>query len=105
MAVQEEFTATIPMTYKLGQNYPNPFNAQTALSFSIPQTSHVKMVLINILGKIEKEICNEIYQAGKYDIHMDGSTLSSGVYFCRMSANASKGSGQFRDIRKIVLIK
>ena len=89
----------IPAKYDLSQNYPNPFNPTTKLEFGISNLGFVTLKVYDILGKEVKTLVNEIKPAGTYSVLFDGSNLASGVYFYRIEA------GEFRDIRRMVLIK
>ena len=40
----------MPMEFSLQPNYPNPFNPSTVIEFSIPQGSHVRLIVYNVLG-------------------------------------------------------
>lgn len=94
-----------PTQHALIGNYPNPFNTQTTLFFVLPEQSHVKLNLYNILGKFEKEICNDIFNEGYHQLNMDGSSLHSGIYFTQMLVETSEGKQIFSDFNKIMLIK
>ena len=71
----------------LHQNYPNPFNPSTIIKFSIPQTSYVKLVIYDMLGKEVITLINEEKIYGNYEVVFDGSKLSSGVYFYSLQSN------------------
>ncbi len=96
---------TTPLQYELKGNYPNPFNAETAIEFSIPLKSQVKIELYNILGQFEQEICNTIYEQGEHQLKFNGNRLSSGIYFYTIKAEGMKSLETFRDMRKMMLIK
>ena len=85
--------------YELTQNYPNPFNPTTQISFSIPQTELVKLVVYDILGREVKTLLNTKMNPGKYAVKFNGGRLSSGVYIYRLT------SGEFRQSKKMVLVK
>ena len=85
--------------FQLYQNYPNPFNPSTKIKYSIPQNSFVKIALHDILGSELKTLVSETVQPGTYEITVDGSDLSSGMYFIRLS------SGNIQKTLKISLIK
>ncbi|HMS34558.1 MAG TPA: hypothetical protein PKC91_10775 [Ignavibacteria bacterium] len=55
--------------------------------------------LYDILGNEIKTLVNEIKLPGTFEVDFDGSNLTSGVYICRIEP------GEFRDIRRTVLIK
>jgi len=93
-----------PITFSVSQNYPNPFNPYTNFKFSLPQASHVKIEIFNILGQRVKTLLDEDMKAGVFAVDWDGKDergveVSSGVYFYRVVA------GDFSDIRKMVLMK
>jgi len=72
--------------FQLYQNYPNPFNPSTKIKYYIPQNSFVKITLHDILGSEIRTLVNENAQPGNYEILLDGSDLSSGIYFLRLSS-------------------
>jgi len=72
--------------FQLYQNYPNPFNPSTKIKYFIPQNSFVKITLHDILGNEIKTLVSGSVQSGNYEIILDGSELSSGMYFVRLSS-------------------
>ena len=95
-----------PQEFMLDQNYPNPFNPNTTIHFELPKESHVTFKVYNILGQEVLTVLNEVKVAGRYDIRLDGSELSSGVYFYRIQVYpASGGAGTFIDTKKMILLK
>jgi hypothetical protein len=104
----------IPNEYKLKQNYPNPFNPTTTIEFSIPNSGNVSLKIYNILGKEVATIYDGFLNAGSYSEQFDGSFISSGVYFYRITAGdpdsnlpgERTGSGQvYISTKKMVLVK
>jgi hypothetical protein len=93
-----------PTAYALGQNFPNPFNPSTTLLYSLKNAGHVQLNIYNVLGQNVRTLVDE-YQAAKdysviWDGHDDaGNEVASGVYFYRIK------SGEFTDIKKMVLMK
>ena len=78
-----------PGRLSLGQNWPNPFNPETNISFSLPQPSHVRLEIFDILGRSVVSLINEKLNAGSYNavwkgIDRAGSPVASGVYFYRL---------------------
>lgn len=88
-----------PVQFSLSQNYPNPFNPETTIEFFIPERSNARIVLVNTLGQVVKEVANGNYAAGKHQIQLNASDLSSGVYFYRLDA------GYYSTTKKLVLLK
>jgi len=73
--------------FELMQNYPNPASSSTTIGYTIPEKSLVKLVLLDINGKIVKNLIEEIGYPGKHEITLNTSDLSQGIYFYRLSAN------------------
>jgi photosystem II stability/assembly factor-like uncharacterized protein len=92
-------TSEIPDEYGLKQNYPNPFNPATKISFDLPHVSNVKLAVYNSLGQEIAVLVNSSLQAGKYIYNFDASSVPSGVYFYRISAN------DFVETKRMMLIK
>lgn len=72
--------------FQLSQNYPNPFNPATVISYNLDKDSKVVLKVFDILGKEVSMLVNEEQKAGRYNVTFNASNLSSGVYFCRISA-------------------
>jgi hypothetical protein len=89
----------IPLSYSLSQNYPNPFNPSTSISFEIPQSGFVKLVVYNILGKEVATLLNEEKIAGTYEVQFSVQNLASGIYFYTIN------TGSFSSTKKMVLMK
>lgn len=89
----------IPTEFKLNQNYPNPFNPSTLISYSLKESAHTKITIVNVLGSVVDEIVNENKLMGSYQINYNASHLTSGVYFIKLQA------GNFSDTKKMVLSK
>jgi len=89
----------LPSKYSLSQNYPNPFNPKTNIKFSLPETSQVKIIVYNIIGKQVAELVNGNMEAGSYNIDFDGNRLSSGMYFYKIEAK------NYTEIKKMMLLK
>jgi len=67
--------------FNLSQNYPNPFNPETRIEFSLIQKGFLSLKLYNTLGKEVKTVVNGELEEGTYFINVDGSSLSTGLYF------------------------
>ena len=89
----------LPSEFSLSQNYPNPFNPVTVIKFSIPHRSNVRITVYNLNGQAIKEIINGSIEPGSHEIIFDGSSLSSGTYFCKMETDG------YTEVKKMVLIK
>jgi hypothetical protein len=97
--------APLPKEYSLGQNFPNPFNPVTRVNYSLPKDSRVRLRVFDMLGQVVSVMANEIQSAGSYSIDFIGSSLASGIYFCRMDATSLDGSQNYASVRKMALLK
>jgi hypothetical protein len=89
----------VPDQIKLYQNYPNPFNPATTVEFYLPYGTDVILRVINILGQTVSVLHSGYLNAGNYKMQLEGSGLSSGIYFISLiSPNTSL-------VRKIILLK
>ncbi len=97
--VRESTDHGLPTKFELAQNYPNPFNPETNIKFSVPNEGFVSLKVFDVTGKEVLTGVNEVLRRGFYNLLLDASHLSSGVYFYRLSANG------FSKVMKMVLIK
>ena len=93
----------LPKSYKLEQNYPNPFNSSTIIHYQLPSDSKVILKIYNMLGQEVKTLVEEMQDAGYKSVQWDVSTLASGVYFYRLTANSEGKS--FVAVKKLLLMK
>ena len=89
----------IPKIFELHQNYPNPFNPTTIISYSIPVSTHVSVVIFDILGRKIHTLINEQKSPGNYSLNFNGSNLSSGVYLYKLQTK------NFTNVKKLLIIK
>ncbi|MBC8374805.1 MAG: T9SS type A sorting domain-containing protein [FCB group bacterium] len=92
-----------PDSFSLDQNYPNPFNPRTSICYTLPESSPVSLTITNIRGQQVKTFPHDLQTAGNHEVQwlgLDdlGDRVSSGVYFCRMSA-----SGYIQTIKMVYL--
>jgi hypothetical protein len=88
-----------PKTFRLEQNYPNPFNPTTNIVYDVPEQSYVTMTVLDVLGREVAVLIDRVQPAGRYKAVFDGSALTSGAYFYRLSA------GSFVQTRQLLLLK
>src|SRR5690606_35875821 len=70
----------LPNSVVLEQNYPNPFNPQTEISFTLPTSSHISLVIFDVLGKQIDTIVEGVQPAGQHTFSWDAGEVPSGVY-------------------------
>jgi hypothetical protein len=89
----------LPLKFELSQNSPNPFNPRTTIEYSLPYTSDVQLVVYNARGEVVTTLVEDNLSAGYHSAEFDGSALSSGIYFYRLTA------GTYTDMKKMLLLK
>ncbi|MGH8005216.1 MAG: T9SS type A sorting domain-containing protein, partial [Limisphaerales bacterium] len=93
-----------PIRFGLNQNYPNPFNPQTAIAFSLPKSSEVRLEVFDLLGRSVVTLKEGSMAAGTHTVVWDGrdrsgQTVSSGVYLYRLKV------GSFVETKKMLFLK
>lgn len=82
----EVTSSATPKEFALTQNYPNPFNPTTVISYQLPVSDYVSLKVFDMLGREVAVLVNEVKEAGTYTARFDGSTLSSGIYFAKLTS-------------------
>jgi len=99
----QNISTEIPSAYPLEQNYPNPFNSITNVKFQLKSGmlngGNAKIIVFDILGKEIATLVNEKLQPGTYQVNFDGSSLTSGVYFYRLTTD------NFTETKRMILSK
>ncbi len=96
----------VPFEFSLSQNYPNPFNPSTKIKFTLPNVGgeyirplQTKLIVYDILGREITTLINEELSSGVYEVEFNGSGLSSGVYFYKLT------SGSFIETKKMMILR
>ncbi len=100
ISVAIENTENVPVSeFRLEQNYPNPFNPNTTISYSIPKTSQVTLVVFDMLGREVVKLVDAVKKPGSYTVLFHADDLASGIYFYTLQA------GDIILMKKTVLLK
>jgi len=95
----------IRIGFELNQNYPNPFNPSTTISFKLPSSNNVSLIVYDEMGKeIRRLIGNEWTSGGNHKIFWDGKSdsnqiVASGVYYYSLVSDGT------RITRSMILLK
>ncbi len=86
--------------------HPNPFNPTTTISFMNPAEGPLRLALYDVSGRLVRVLQDGPMPAGRASIAWDGRdgegrSLSSGVYFARLTARSGAAGGA----AKLVLLK
>jgi len=85
-------------------NSPNPFFAFTAISFSLPKSSSVRLSVYNQKGQLVRTLSESVFTRGEHRLDWDGTgsngkAAAKGIYFLRL-----QGEG-FVQTRKLLLLR
>lgn len=100
-----EPSEVLPKQFVLSQNYPNPFNPSTVINYKVPKTSHVQLIVYDLLGREVATLINKEQSPGSYKVEFDGrrtadrQQLPTGIYFYRLTAD------NFSQTKKMILLK
>jgi len=94
----------IPTQFALHPPYPNPFNPITTIQYDMPEDGFVNITIYDMMGRQVKTLINGSQTAGYKSIQWNatnnlGESVSAGMYIYMIQA------GQFRQVRKMVLLK
>lgn len=95
-AVREYPLAETPFLF---QNRPNPFNPATKIVYRLSMSEAVSLKVYNSLGQKVRTLVDGAQSVGFHEVIFDAGSLSSGVYFYRLSTQS------FNQVRKMMLIK
>jgi FG-GAP-like repeat/Secretion system C-terminal sorting domain len=100
ISAQDEFVLQVPQSFAVSHSFPNPFNASTQLTVTLPETSHLDVVVYNITGQQAAELANGQFNAGRHTLTFDASNLASGLYFMQATV-----PGHLYATQKVMLIR
>lgn len=72
--------AAAPVYFHMGQNYPNPFNPSTTLRIDLPERSHVRLVIVDALGRTVATLIDNEMSAGSHASTFVAEGLATGTY-------------------------
>ena len=95
----ERVDADVPAPFQLRQNYPNPFNPATQIAFALPEPAHVQLGVYSLCGRRVAGLVDGHKNAGWHRVTFDATSLSSGIYLYRLTADG------YTQTRKMLLIR
>ena len=106
MGINDKYEGLVPDEFVVDQNFPNPFNSMTTIRFGIPEQSHLRITVYNLLGQEVDVIADEVFEAGYSRVFWNASKLSSGMYLCRIQATGTRSAdNQYDKTIKMLLVK
>ncbi len=61
--------------------HPNPFNISTEISFSLKESSDIKLVIYNAFGQIMDQMYDGLLPRGAHSFSLQAGSLPEGIYF------------------------
>jgi len=89
----------VPEGFVLYPNFPNPFNGSTQITFSIPASNRVELIVYNLKGQQVSYQSFKDLDAGVHHATWDAGDLPSGVYLFEII------SGDLKLSSKALLVK
>jgi len=69
----------------LYQNTPNPFAQKTSIRFDLPKAGKIRLAVFDVHGREIKVLVNDVKQSGTHIISFEPTSLSSGIYYYRLT--------------------
>ena len=89
----------VPLQFNLFPNYPNPFNPSTCIDYDLAHSTHVKINVYNINGRVVDTLVDKYHNAGHYSLQWKPVNQTSGIYYYQIK------SPDFTDLKKMILLK
>jgi hypothetical protein len=68
--------------------YPNPFADRATLRYALPEATHVRLIVYDVLGREIAVLVDGPVAAGAHEAAFDARSLPAGVYVVRLTAGA-----------------
>jgi photosystem II stability/assembly factor-like uncharacterized protein len=105
VSVETEIEPLLNNSFELSQNYPNPFNPITNISYSLPKESNVKLSIYSPLGELVEKLVDEVQSASRHEVVWNAVNVPSGIYFYSIEITPTDASSEFKQSRKMILLK
>jgi DNA-binding beta-propeller fold protein YncE len=82
--------ASLPLEFALAPLAPNPSRGPVRTEFALPRESHVRLSVIDLMGREVAVLANGTYSAGRHEASWNtdaGRSVPAGIYFVRLVAD------------------
>jgi len=63
---------------------PNPVTSVGAIDYSLPSNGHVSLSIVDIQGRLLRNLVSEVQPAGRHTIRLDTRGIRGNVVFARL---------------------
>jgi hypothetical protein len=82
-------------------NYPNPFNSNTTITYNLPESGKVTVVVYNNVGQAVSTLINDTQSVGVHTVVLNRADLAPGVYQYRITL---QGESQEYTVTKRMIV-
>jgi hypothetical protein len=79
--------AGAPREFALSSAWPNPSHGPVSLQFAMPRATHVKLSVVDLMGREMAVLVDGTHKAGRFQVDWDGRSdhgaVPAGLYFIR----------------------
>lgn len=79
----------------ISEVYPNPTSGETTINYSIVNAENVKVMVVDVTGKVVKTVENGLQLAGDHSVSFDAADLANGAYYVNIVTEASTVTQKF----------
>ncbi len=97
VGVEESVARRDRLTNTLYSPSPNPLTTRTLIAYEVADKTRAKLCVYDVAGRVVAVLVDEVKEPGRYSlawngVDENGTKLSSGVYFLRMSTGSYVGT-------------
>jgi hypothetical protein len=79
----------------ISEVYPNPTSGETTINYTIANAENVKVLVVDVTGKVVKTVENGLQLAGDHSVSFDAAGLANGAYYVNIVTEASTVTKKF----------
>jgi len=92
------------------RNWPNPFSTSTTIYYTLPERSHVNVVVYNAAGDLVRQLVSGTAEGGEQNIvwdglNDDGERVGAGMYVFLVDARGQGGKPTLCTRGKMVVVR
>jgi parallel beta-helix repeat protein len=97
--ITETADKIIPVIFGIADIYPNPFNSTVIISYSLQQSRHIRLSVLDISGREVAMLVDDYRASGEHSMVLESFDLSAGLYLIRLQSGSDVAA------KKVVLVK